>query len=91
MPTVVGARKPRDLPHFKWINTVLGNLKTALAGTFHALKFSKYGAHYLAAFAYRFNRRFDLCGLVARSIVDVARCLPITRETVRTGHQETRC
>ena len=89
MPTVVGARKPRDLPQFKWINTVLGNLKTTLAGTFHALKFSKYGADYLGAFAYRFNRRFDLRGLVARSIVDVARCSPITRETVRTGHAET--
>ena len=32
--------------------------------------------HYLDAFAYRFNRRFDLRGLVARLIVDVARCLP---------------
>jgi len=78
-PTVVGARKPRDLP----INTVLGNLKTALAGTFHVLKFSKYGDDYLGAFAYRFNRRFDLRALVARSIVDVARCSPMTRETVR--------
>ncbi len=49
----------------------LGNLKPMLAGTFHALKFSKYGADYLGAFAYRFNRRFDLRGLIARSIVDV--------------------
>ena len=90
VPTVVGTRKPRDLPHFKWINTVLGNLKTTLAGTFHAWKFSKYGTDYLGAFAYRFNRRFDLRGLVARSIVDVARGSPITRETVKAGHPETR-
>ena len=32
LPTVVGALKPRDLPEFKWVNTVLGNLKTTLAG-----------------------------------------------------------
>lgn len=69
---------------------MLGNLKTTLAGAFHALKFNKYGADYLGAFAYRFNRRFDLRGLVARSIVDVARHSPITREAVKTGHPETR-
>ena len=37
MPIMVGALEPRDLPEFKWVNTVLGNLKTTLAGAFHAL------------------------------------------------------
>lgn len=87
-PTVVGQRKPRDMPDFKWINTVLGNLKTAFAGTFHGLNYAKYAAGYLGAFAYRFNRRFDLRGLVARSVVDVARCTPVTRVTVKKGHAE---
>ena len=89
LPTVVGALKPRDLPEFKWVNTVLGNLKTTLAGAFHALKYRKYGEHYLAAFAYRFNRRFDLRGLVASLIVDVVRTKPIKEKGVRT-HAETR-
>lgn len=87
-PMVVGDLKPRDLPSFKWVNTVLGNLKTTLAGTFHSLKYRKYAQHYLAAFAYRFNRRFDLHGLVARLIVDVARTKPIQEKVVRT-HAET--
>lgn len=26
-PVVVGERKPRNLPQFWWVNTVLGNLK----------------------------------------------------------------
>ena len=26
-----------ELPQFRWVNTVLGNLKTTLAGTLHAL------------------------------------------------------
>ncbi|MBP6677117.1 MAG: IS1595 family transposase [Vitreoscilla sp.] len=82
-PVVVGALKPRDLPNFRWVNTVLGNLKTSLAGTFHSLNFRKYAQHYLGAFAYRFNRRFDLRGLVARLVVDVARATPITEKTVR--------
>ena len=83
MPRVVGKLKPRDLPEFKWVNTVLGNLKTTLSGAFHALKYGKYGESYLAAFAYRFNRRFDLRGLVARLIVDVARTKPVTERLVR--------
>ena len=84
MPMVVGALKPRDLPSFKWVNTVLGNLKTTLTGAFHSLKYGKYAEHYLAAFAYRFNRRFDLRGLVAGLIVDVATAVPITEKAVRT-------
>ena len=33
--------------------------------------YSKYADHYLGAFAYRFNRRFDLADLVLRLVVDV--------------------
>lgn len=87
MPMVVGSLKPRDLPEFKWINTVLGNLKTTLAGAFHSMNYRKYAAGYLAAFAYRFNRRFDLRGLVARLIVDVARTKP-AKESVVRSHAE---
>jgi len=83
MPTVVGDRKPRDLPEFAWVNTVLGNLKTTLAGAHHAFDYGKYAAHYLAAFAYRFNRRFDLHTLVVRLIVAVARCKPRSEQVIR--------
>ena len=47
---VVGACNSRDLPQFKWVNTVLGNLKTSLAGAYHALDYVKYASGYLAAF-----------------------------------------
>ena len=93
LTTVVGDLKPRYLPEFKWVNTVLGNLKTTRAGAFHALKYRTYGKYYLAAFAYRPNRRFDrsfdLRGLVASLIVDVVRTKPIKQKGVRT-HAETR-
>jgi transposase-like protein len=74
---VVGQSKPRDLPQFRWVNTVLANLKTMLSGAYKAFKYRKYANRYLAAFAYRFNRRFDLASLVVRLIADV--CL--TKET----------
>jgi hypothetical protein len=82
-PVVAGDRKPRDLPQFLVVNTVLGNLKTTLAGAYRSLKYRKYAANYLAAFTYRFNRRFDLHGLVSRLIVDVARCTPAREKVVR--------
>jgi len=72
LPTVVGGRKPKDLPEFLWVNTILGNLKTSLGGAYHAFDFAKYGSRYLAAFAYRFNRRFHLETLPMRLIVAAA-------------------
>jgi hypothetical protein len=50
----------------KAVNIVLGNLKTAINGTYHALDFSKYGHRYLAEAAYCFSRRFDLAAIPAR-------------------------
>jgi len=66
---IVGGRKPKDVPDFLWINTILGNLKTSLGGAYHAFDFAKYASRYLAAFAYRFNRRFQLQRLPMRLLV----------------------
>ena len=41
MPIVVGDLKPRDLPQFKWVNSVLRNLATTLAGAVHSLNCRK--------------------------------------------------
>ncbi|RZS58430.1 transposase-like zinc ribbon protein [Sphaerotilus mobilis] len=49
---VVGRRKPRELPQFTWVNTVLGNLKTLINGAYKAFKFRKHAHAYLGAFAY---------------------------------------
>ena len=45
--TVVAGRKPNDVPQLQWINTVLGNLKTSLSGSYHSFDFRKYAAQYL--------------------------------------------
>jgi transposase-like protein len=82
-PTVVAGRKPKDLPEFEWINTVLGNLKTSLTGAYHAFDFRKYAHRYLAAFAYRFNRRFDLRTLHDRLLVAAANCSPYPERMIR--------
>lgn len=81
--TVVAGRKPKELPQFQWVNTVLGNLKTSLSGSHHAFNFSKYAARYLGAFAYRFNRRFDLSTLHARLLIAATTCIPQPLRLVR--------
>lgn len=59
-------------PEFKAVNTMLGNLKTAINGTYHAFDFAKYAPRYLAEVAYRFNRRFDLKTILRRLITATA-------------------
>ncbi len=48
-----------------WVNTVLGNVKTATTGTFHRVS-EKHTPRFLAEFEYRFNRRFDLPAMIGR-------------------------
>ena len=52
--------------HFWAVNTLLGNLKTAFAGTLHSFGFEKYAHHYLAQVQYLFNRRFNLKTLLTK-------------------------
>jgi len=72
VPLVTGDGPPSEgHPIFWWVNTMLGNVKNAMHGTYHALR-PKYLQRYLSEFCYRFNRRFDLEALVPRLIVAAA-------------------
>lgn len=69
-------------PHFWAINTVLGNLKTALAGTYHAFGFEKYADRYLAQVQYLFNRRFDLRAILSRLAKAACQTNPCPRRVI---------
>lgn len=69
-------RASAEHPEFKWVNTMLGNLKTAISGTYHAFKFAKYAPRYLAEFQYRFNRRYDLRAILPRLLRAAATTTP---------------
>lgn len=60
------------IEEFKWINTVISNVKTALGGSCHSVR-SKYLPRYLGEFCYRFNRRFNLRDMMKRFIYVAAR------------------
>ena len=52
---VTGGKHPKDLPQFRWINTLLSNLKTSFSGNFQAFNFDKYARRYLGGYCFRFN------------------------------------
>lgn len=82
--TVTGGGKASvKLPQFRAVNTVLSNLMTAMAGTYHAIKFAKYAHRYLAEVQYRFNRRFDLRSILRRLVRVAAGTEPHTRGFIR--------
>lgn len=54
-----------QMEHFRWLNTVLGNVKKALHGTYHTISPAHLPRH-LAEFCYRFNRRFNLAAMLPR-------------------------
>ena len=58
---------PEAVEHeeFRWVNTVLGNLKAALRSSYHGVA-AKHVPRYLAEFQYRFNRRHELKRLPLR-------------------------
>jgi hypothetical protein len=64
MATGSGKRAAGWAP-FKWVNTTLGNIKTAIVGTYHHVS-PKHAQAYLTSFAYRFNRRRQLDSIVER-------------------------
>ena len=64
MATGAGKRAANWAP-FRWVNTTLGNIKTAIAGTYHHVS-ARHAQAYLVSFAYRFDRRFQLDSIVER-------------------------
>ena len=74
---IVGNSKdPKKLAPFNWVNTILGNLKSALSGIYHKLSSAHLPRH-LATFQYRFNRRFVLGDMINRLIFVSLRTLPM--------------
>jgi hypothetical protein len=83
MMTGTGRAAARWVP-FTWVNTALGNIKTALAGTYHHVS-PKHAQRYLASFAWRFNRRYQLDSLTERLAYACARTAPHPYRVIIAG------
>jgi len=60
-----GGWRSAKVPAFRWVNTVLGNLKGNIKGVTRWVS-RVHLDRYLAEFCYRFNRRFDLKSILPR-------------------------
>jgi hypothetical protein len=76
-PIVTGGG-PDSVRHeeFTWVNTMIGNVKRSFNGTYHKVS-EKHLPRYLAEFNYRFNRRFDLAGMLDRLAYAAVRTPPM--------------
>ena len=70
------------IPDFKWVNTMLGNIKNSIRGTYHSVS-KKHIPRYLAEFCYRFNRRFHLEQMIARLTYVAVRTAPMPQRLLK--------
>ena len=61
---------------FTCVNTMLGNVKNAITGTYHTVN-PKHLPRYLAEFCYRHNRRFQLENMLPKFAYIAARTPPM--------------
>ena len=82
MPSAPG-RKSAQHPRMKWVNTILGNIKRAMDGRYHAIRQHKYARRYLSEAAWRFNRRARMPDIMQRLIIASVACTSITECALR--------
>jgi len=68
---------------FRWINTVLGNVKNALTGTYHVIR-KQHASRYLAEFECRFNRRYDLPHMLDRLLFSSVKTTPMPNRLLKS-------
>lgn len=71
-----------ELPYFKWVNTMISNVKNAMHGTYHAIRLKPL-PRYLAEFSYKFNRLFDLRSMMDRLLFACARTAPMPERLLK--------
>ncbi len=67
---------------FTWVNTMIGNVKNSLRGSYHSIN-PKHLPRYLAEFCYRFNRRFDMGAMISRLGYMAARTCPMPERLLK--------
>ena len=81
-----GGRQAVENPAFKWVNTIFGNVKNSLKGTYHAFS-KKHVPRYLAEFQYRFDRRYDLASMVPRFAYAAVRTPPMPMKLLKLAER----
>jgi len=84
--TVTGGGKASvELEQFRGVNTLISNIKTALSGTYHAVKYAKYAYRHLAEVQFRFNRRYNLRAILGSLVHAMAVAPPSPGRGIRVA------
>ncbi|MDN5870186.1 MAG: hypothetical protein L0H73_05625 [Nitrococcus sp.] len=67
---------------FRWLDTLLGNIETAISGRYHSFDQRTCAFRCLAEIAYRFKCRFELIGPRVRAAVAFMRASPGTQGVI---------
>ncbi len=67
---------------FAWVNTLIGNVKNSITGTYHAIN-PRHLPRYLAEFCYRYNRRFQLEDMIPRFAYVALRTPPMPSKLLK--------
>lgn len=81
-PIITGGPVYDEFKVFKWLNTMIGNVKKAIHGTYHAIS-EDHLPRYLAEFCYRFNRRFQLDDMIERLAYVALRTPPMPQKILK--------
>lgn len=71
-----GGPQSVTLEAFTWVNTLIGNVKNSMHGSYHTIS-ARHLPRYLAEFCYRFNRRYQLEEMIPRLAYVAVRTPPM--------------
>ncbi len=71
-----------DNKFFHWVNTMIGNVKRAIHGTYHSVS-SKHLPRYLAEFNFRFNNRFQMGSMIDVFIKQAVKTNPLPHHKLK--------
>lgn len=82
-----GGHQSMENELFTWVNTMIGNVKNSLKGSYHSIN-PKHLPRYLSEFCYRFNRRFDLKSIFPRLGYMAARTYPMPERLLKLAEAQ---
>lgn len=77
-----GGATSMEHSEFKWVDTMIGNVKNSIHGTYHAVS-RRHVPRYLAEFCFRFNRRFELGKMIKQLAQAAVSTLPMPQRILK--------
>ncbi|HHH52452.1 MAG TPA: IS1595 family transposase [Bacteroidetes bacterium] len=84
--TTEGIYKTPDKKFFHWVNTMIGNVKRSIHGTYHSIS-SKHLPRYLGEFSFRFNNRFQMASMIEVFIKHTVFIKPLPRHKLKLAEE----